>query len=249
MVDYSKWDNLDVSDSDEEPQPTTQKTNTSNTTTKDSTTPASQALTTKQTHPDPPTQADDEADKPRLSPTLQEYANIHPTNYRASHEFLNNHPSLIDKSTNSDGILMKEAFLLALQLENTPEDETLHAKNKADGKNEERQSETEKNEIEEMVRQCVHQALLLQYCRLVSPDGKDQSAIGGFFMRLIMPEGYGGSASGKEQGGNEKEKEKEKGRQRELLMADVETRAKEIIELAKEARAEQLREHLKKMEK
>lgn len=230
-----------MSDSDEETRPTTQKASSGNSINKSNTVSASQALTTNESHPDPPTQQGDDAEKPRLSPTLQEYANIHPTNYRASHEFLNAHPSLIDKSTNSDGILMKEAFLLALQLENTPEDDALHAKNKAAGKSEERQSETEKREIEEMVRQCVHQTLLLQYCRLVSPDGKDQSAIGGFFMRLVMPEGYGGG------GGKEKEEEG-KARQRELLMADVETRAKEIIELAKEARAEQLREHLKKME-
>ncbi|KAM7221174.1 hypothetical protein V8F06_003349 [Rhypophila decipiens] len=258
MVDYSKWDNLDVSDdSDAEPQrsSSSSKTNTAAPSSGSSQAPTtttskpdnaryiSQALAVagmapRQTNPDPPTQeAESDEERPRLSPTLQEYANIHPTNYRSSHEFLTSHPSLIDKSTNSDGLLMKEAFLLALQLEDTDEDPVIRAlKAKEEGgKAWAEQTETEKNEIKEVVKQCVHQALLLQYCRLVSPDGKDQSAIGGFFMRLIMPGGYGGSAG---------KQEEEGGRQRELLMADVETRAGEIIELAREARAEQLREQL-----
>ncbi|KAM7199127.1 hypothetical protein V8F33_004602 [Rhypophila sp. PSN 637] len=260
MVDYSKWDNLEVSDdSDAKPQSSSSKTNTAapssggsqapTTTTSskpDNASYISQALAAAgmgpsyKTNPDPPTQeaSNKDEEKPRLSPTLQEYANIHLTNYRSSHEFLTSHPSLIDKSTNSDGLLMKEAFLMALQLEDTDEDPSIRALNAKEGRAEAEQTETEKNEIKELVKQCVHQALLLQYCRLVSPDGKDQSAIGGFFMRLIMPGGYGGSAAGKKE---------EEGRQRELLMADVETRAGEIIELAKEARAEQLRERLAMM--
>ena len=84
---------------------------------------------------------------------------------------------------------MKEGFIMALQID------------------EESGDETENDEITQLVKQCIHQALLLQYCRLVSPDGRDESAIGGFFMRLIMDGG--------------------EGKQRELLMSDVETRTGE----------------------
>lgn len=225
MVDYSKWvcasfhslklnmsrlssnhrepqDNLDVSDDSEaetSDQPKGGSANPSDSRSHAVAT-ANQSSTSNVASTDPPTAEEEEPS--RLSPTLQQFANISISDYRASHEFLTAHPELVAKETNSDGLLMKEGFIMALQID------------------EESSDETEKNEITLLVKQCVHQALLLQYCRLVSPDGRDESAIGGFFMRLIMDGG--------------------EGRQGELLMADVETRTGEITALAREAREEQL---------
>lgn len=95
----------------------------------------------------------DEQEPPRASPAAKRFAQIETSDYRASQEFLASHPEiLLEQET--DGLLF-EAYTLLL-------DQGDQARTHA--------------------RQCTHQALLLQYCRLLGRDG-----VALFFKRVATP--------------------------------------------------------------
>jgi len=94
---------------------------------------------------------EDEDDDVETSPTAREFGKIAFGDYRTSLQFIGKHPEILaEKET--DGLLV-EAF---------------NAQSKAKSKKE-----------EDYARQCVHQALLLQYCRQLGKDG-----VGLFFQRV-----------------------------------------------------------------
>jgi cell division cycle protein 37 len=95
-----------------------------------------------------------EDDEMQASPLAKEFSKIPFGDYHASLAFISQHPSVLaEKET--DGLLV-EAFT---------------AQQNAKSKKE-----------EEYARQCVHQALLLQYCRQLGKDG-----VGLFFKRIQTP--------------------------------------------------------------
>lgn len=77
--------------------------------------------------------------EPEASPLGKQFAKIRLGDYRASHQFISEHPSVLSERE-TDGLLV-EAFSAQM-----------------DGKN-------------SYAQQCVHQALLLQYCRQLGKDG------------------------------------------------------------------------------
>ena len=94
---------------------------------------------------------EDNDDDIEASPLAKKFGNIKYGDYQASLQFISSHPDILaEKET--DGLLV-EAF-----------NAQSNAKNKKD---------------EEFARQCVHQALLLQYCRQLGKDG-----VGLFFKRI-----------------------------------------------------------------
>nr|POF07090.1 hsp90 co-chaperone cdc37 [Quercus suber] len=96
---------------------------------------------------------DEEADM-QASPTAKMFGKIPFGDYSASLNFIGKHPELlIEKET--DGLLV-EAFNA--------------------------QSDAKTQKQEEYARQCIHQALLLQYCRQLGKDG-----VGLFFKRIQTP--------------------------------------------------------------
>lgn len=74
------------------------------------------------------------------SPDAKKFAEIQPSNYPASRDFISSHPDILQES-NIDGLLV-DAFNIALEQED-----------------------------DARARQCVHQAMLLQWCRTLGPDG------------------------------------------------------------------------------
>jgi cell division cycle protein 37 len=97
---------------------------------------------------------EDADDDIEASPLAQQFAKIKSGDYGASLQFIGKHSEILaEKET--DGLLV-EAF-----------NAQSNAKNKKD---------------EEYARQCVHQALLLQYCRQLGRDG-----VGLFFKRIQTP--------------------------------------------------------------
>lgn len=88
------------------------------------------------------------------SPTAKHFGKIAYGDYKASLQFIGSHPEILAERE-TDGLLV-EAF-----------EAQTSAKNKKD---------------EDYARQCVHQALLLQYCRQLGKDG-----VGLFFQRVQTP--------------------------------------------------------------
>ncbi len=87
---------------------------------------------------------DKEEEEPtRASPVAKRFAQIPTSDYRTSHEFLASHPELLHEPEESDGLLF-EAYTMLLN----------HG-----------------DQARERAQQCTHQALLLQYCRLLGRDG------------------------------------------------------------------------------
>ncbi|WPH03254.1 Hypothetical protein R9X50_00613100 [Acrodontium crateriforme] len=90
------------------------------------------------------------------SPTAKKFGKIAYGDYRSSLEFIGSHPEiLVEKET--DGLLV-EAF--------------------------DAQSKAKSTKDEEYARQCVHQALLLQYCRQLGKDGV------GLFFKRVQTQGH-----------------------------------------------------------
>lgn len=97
---------------------------------------------------------EDEDENMTASPTAKQFGKIAYGDYKASLQFIGSHPEILaEKET--DGLLV-EAF-----------EAQTNAKTKKD---------------EDYARQCVHQALLLQYCRQLGKDG-----VGLFFQRVQTP--------------------------------------------------------------
>jgi len=99
---------------------------------------------------------DDELDEEdmKASPLAKRFGKIAYGDYRTSLQFIGQYPSILSENE-TDGLLV-EAF---------------DAQSKAKSKKE-----------EDYARQCVHQALLLQYCRQLGKDG-----VGLFFQRVQTP--------------------------------------------------------------
>jgi len=97
---------------------------------------------------------DDDDDIAEASPTAKKFGKIAFGDYRASLQFISSHPEILAERE-TDGLLV-EAFDAQTKAE-TPKDE-------------------------DYARQCVHQALLLQYCRQLGKDG-----VGLFFQRVQTP--------------------------------------------------------------
>lgn len=100
-----------------------------------------------------PAPGEDEDDM-EASATAKKFGAIAFGDYKASLQFIGSHPEIL-KEKETDGLLV-EAF---------------NAQSKAQSKKD-----------EEYARQCVHQALLLQYCRQLGKDG-----VGLFFQRVQTP--------------------------------------------------------------
>ena len=100
-----------------------------------------------------PAPGEDE-DALEASPIARKFGKIAFGDYRASLQFISSHPEILAE-TNTDGLLV-EAFTA--------------------------QSEAKSPKDEDYARQCVHQALLLQYCRQLGKDG-----VGLFFQRVQTP--------------------------------------------------------------
>ncbi|KAK2616816.1 hsp90 co-chaperone Cdc37 [Conoideocrella luteorostrata] len=93
----------------------------------------------------------DGGEDPCASPAAMAFANIQPSDYRASHAYISSHPDILQESE-TDGLLIA-AFNLVLET--------------GDGVG---------------ARKYVHQALLLQYCRMLGRDG-----VTIFFKRITTP--------------------------------------------------------------
>ena len=101
-----------------------------------------------------PVTGEDDDDNFEASPTAKQFGKIAFGYYNASLQFISTHPEiLVERET--DGLLA-EAFTA--------------------------QSDAKNRKDEEYARQCVHQALLLQYCRQLGRDG-----VGLFFKRVQTP--------------------------------------------------------------
>lgn len=90
--------------------------------------------------------------KIRPSPAATHFAQIPASDYRASHEYLQSHPEILQNESDTDGLLI-EAYYAIL--------------NQGD---------------EKRAWLYVHQALLLQYCRMLGRDG-----VALFFKRITTP--------------------------------------------------------------
>ena len=101
-----------------------------------------------------PAPGEDDDDIEEASPLAKQFGKIKMGDYSASLQFIGSHPEILSEKE-TDGLLV-EAFT-----------EQSNAKTKKD---------------EEYARQCVHQALLLQYCRQLGKDG-----VGLFFKRIQTP--------------------------------------------------------------
>ena len=101
-----------------------------------------------------PAPGEDNDDDLEASPLAKQFGKIKHGDYAASLQFIGKHPEVLNEKE-TDGLLV-EAF-----------NAQSNAKNKKD---------------EEYARQCVHQALLLQYCRQLGRDG-----VGLFFKRIQTP--------------------------------------------------------------
>jgi cell division cycle protein 37 len=88
----------------------------------------------------------------RASPAAKKFAQIQASNYRVSQEYISSHPEILRKESDTDG-LMVEAYRTMLDQGD-----------------------------EQQARQYVHQALLLQYCRVLGRDG-----VALFFKRVATP--------------------------------------------------------------
>ncbi len=88
--------------------------------------------------------------RPSLAAT--QFAKIPVSDYRASHDYLQSHPEILQNESDTDGLLI-EAYSAML----------------------------DQND-EKRARQCVHQALLLQYCHTLGRDG-----VALFFKRITTP--------------------------------------------------------------
>ena len=98
-----------------------------------------------------PAPGEDNDDDMEASPLAKQFGKLKPGDYAASLQFISKHPEILNEKE-TDGLLV-EAF-----------NAQSNAKNKKD---------------EEYARHCVHQALLLQYCRQLGRDG-----VGLFFKRI-----------------------------------------------------------------
>lgn len=98
--------------------------------------------------------AEDDDEITEATPLARQFGRIPYGDYRASLQFIGQHPEIVAEK-HTDGLLV-EAF-----------DAQSKAKSKKD---------------EDYARQCVHQALLLQYCRQLGKDG-----VGLFFQRVQTP--------------------------------------------------------------
>ena len=103
-----------------------------------------------------PAPGEDNDDDMEASPLAKEFGKIKFGDYRASLQFIGSHSEILSEKE-TDGLLV-EAF-----------NAQSNAKTKKD---------------EEYARQCVHQALLLQYCRQLGKDGV------GLFFKRIQTQGH-----------------------------------------------------------
>ncbi|KAK3896582.1 Cdc37 N terminal kinase binding-domain-containing protein [Staphylotrichum tortipilum] len=103
--------------------------------------------------------SDKEEEEPaRASPLAKRFAQIPRSDYRASYEFVVSHPEMLHEPKEEDGLLFEACTILL-----------------NDG-----------DQARERAQQCIHQALLLQYCRLLGRDG-----VALFFKRMATPEHQG----------------------------------------------------------
>jgi cell division cycle protein 37 len=115
---------------------------------------------------DAPEEDDDNETALRASPAAKTFAQIQPSDYRASHEYLLSHPEIIQQPSEADGLLLEAYY-------------TLLEDHQDDGGR---------------ARQYVHQARLLQYCRelLVSPHVGGGDGMVRFFGYMATPGHRGG---------------------------------------------------------
>ena len=88
---------------------------------------------------------EEEEEVPCASPLAKRFSQLPPSSYRASHDFLTSHPELLHNPQEVDGLRL-EAYTILL-------------------------NDYDSNQAHERARQCTHQALVLQYCRLLGRDG------------------------------------------------------------------------------
>lgn len=101
-----------------------------------------------------PAPGEDNDDIEEASPVAKKFGQIAFGDYKASLQFIGQHPEIVSEK-NTDGLLV-EAFTAQQNASNRKQ--------------------------EDYARQCVHQALLLQYCRQLGKDG-----VGLFFQRVQTP--------------------------------------------------------------
>jgi cell division cycle protein 37 len=101
-----------------------------------------------------PAPGEDNDDIEDASPLAKKFGQIAYGDYKTSLQFISHHPEILSEK-NTDGLLV-EAFNA--------------------------QSNAKNQRQEDYARQCVHQALLLQYCRQLGKDG-----VGLFFQRVQTP--------------------------------------------------------------
>lgn len=99
-----------------------------------------------------PASSEDDQDKVCASPAAKKFAEIPASDYRASHAYITSHPEIVENESDTDGLLV-DAYHAML-----------------DGGDTKR------------ARQYVHQALLLQYCRMLGRGG-----VAVFFRRIVTP--------------------------------------------------------------
>lgn len=98
------------------------------------------------------TTTDDSDEKVRASPAAKKFAEINPADYRASHAYLSSHPEILLNESETDGLLIEAYYAI---LDQHDETRAWHF---------------------------IHQALLLQYCRMLGRDG-----VALFFKRISAP--------------------------------------------------------------
>ncbi|KAK4044338.1 Cdc37 N terminal kinase binding-domain-containing protein [Parachaetomium inaequale] len=97
-------------------------------------------------------------DQIRASPAAKTFAQINPSDYRASHEYLLSHPEILQQPSESDGLLLEAYYALL-----------------------------EDHQDDARARQYVHQARLLQYCRELLGSTRGRDGMTRFFGYMATP--------------------------------------------------------------